>query len=793
MILNNIKLLKCCILCACITFLSSTLLAQTNFIPANNSKIQYTGRIDFSNPLLPEFSYPGTSIKAKFSGTSIKLVVKDLTPGALDSAHYYAILIDGNMVKTIKVINGDSVFTVATGLPNTNHTIEIFKRTESLDANNAFRGFYIEGNDLIVLPPKYNRKIEFIGDSWTAGYGNELSNDPPVSGFRAKNEDNYMAWGAIVARTLKAQYVAVAISGRGLYRNNFGTTNNTLPQEYAKISPFSNSRTWNTANYVPDVVVIKLGTNDFFPETWANASMLDSASFSGAYVNFVKQLRTYYPDTKIIIVCGSSLSDWWPANFKRMTRWRNYTNAIINKLKSDGDRKVYSFELSTQSAPYGEDWHPTKATHLNIANQITSFIQTTAGWQDAPVEGTINDPKIYYDGIISPNINKDSVVFSVHNPLAYADASSGIVYFPCNQTRNNQSGIRIRFKTNSPNIQLSFAKRSDGYFALTNPTNGFTVFADGLEKMSFSTLNFTITNSNPGTSVLYEVTLPNLYAVNLKSFKLDAGYSLEDPGINTKPKYAAFGTSITQGTGQYVNSAKTYPFKLAMAKDWNLYNFGVAGSIVGWQLAYNIKGTKFDYITVEQGFNDWSSAYSQPLSAVITTYARFLDSLRYFQPTASIYCIAPIVTSYTAAAPKYTLGEFRTAISSLVKTRNDKGDNKIFFIDGSSFTNHSMLADGVHLSEAGADTLAKALVNRITQLSLTTYLEELEQNSSFSIYPNPTDSNIFINSYLGEWKVYNSQGIPVKAGSGSFVELNELSAGIYILETLGKRTKIIKR
>jgi hypothetical protein len=42
-----------------------------NFFPANNPNIQYTGRIDFSNPLLPRFWQPGVYIETKFIGAIV--------------------------------------------------------------------------------------------------------------------------------------------------------------------------------------------------------------------------------------------------------------------------------------------------------------------------------------------------------------------------------------------------------------------------------------------------------------------------------------------------------------------------------------------------------------------------------------------------------------------------------------------------------------------------------------------------------------------------------------------------
>ena len=60
------------IFCTTICFASTV-----DTIPANNRYIEYTGRIDFRNPLAPTFSYSGVSIRAYFTGTSISMIMDD--------------------------------------------------------------------------------------------------------------------------------------------------------------------------------------------------------------------------------------------------------------------------------------------------------------------------------------------------------------------------------------------------------------------------------------------------------------------------------------------------------------------------------------------------------------------------------------------------------------------------------------------------------------------------------------------------------------------------------------------
>ena len=80
-----------------IIFGMTSIVYATNFVPANDSNIQYYGRWDMSNPLHPRYSWPGVFIEVKFTGTSIGIWTND-------NFDYFNVYIDG---KFQKVFQGD--------------------------------------------------------------------------------------------------------------------------------------------------------------------------------------------------------------------------------------------------------------------------------------------------------------------------------------------------------------------------------------------------------------------------------------------------------------------------------------------------------------------------------------------------------------------------------------------------------------------------------------------------------------------------------------------------------------
>jgi lysophospholipase L1-like esterase len=370
-------------------FVSIQLLkAQTMVtINASDPNIQYTGRTIITDPNNVIFANPGVSIKATFQGTAINAIFSDFnSSNGASTTTYFNVIIDGGTPSSISLTAAQTIYPLATGLTDASHTIELFKRTETSVGKVAFKGFQlVTGKTLLTPAPLPSRRIEFIGDSQTCGYGNESSANPPVSGFTAVNENNYKAWGAITARNLNAQYSCVAYSGRGLYRNNTGAMTGTLPLMYDQTILDDATVSWDNKRYTPDVIVINLGTNDFAAEVANTAYTVTESTFGGAYSSFLTKLRGYYPNAKIICAVGVMMSDYYPSGGLHWTRIQQYVKNVVTAKNTGGDANVFYYMMSPQSAPYGEDWHPTAATDLAMATGLTSYINSVATWNSCPV------------------------------------------------------------------------------------------------------------------------------------------------------------------------------------------------------------------------------------------------------------------------------------------------------------------------------------------------------------------------------------------------------------------------
>jgi lysophospholipase L1-like esterase len=343
-------------------------LSSVKHVPANDKHIYYNGRIDFANSKQPSFYYPGTEIIVRFSGTTCSIDLGQESLGYLDdygNAHtnFYTVLLNG--VQTIiEAKEGLHTYKIEKKLKDTIHTLQIWKRTEAICGKGYFGGIRID-NDAKLFPVESPKlKIEFIGNSITCGYG--LEGDNAECKFTAKTENNYLSYGAIVARNLNAEYRAIAYSGKGVFQNYGGGREEVMPELYERTNPFDEDSEWNFSKWIPDIVVVNLGTNDFSSE------IPDSLSFVQSYSNLLNTINRNYPKAQIVCLLSPMLSNHWPIGIDARINCGKFIQAAISVL---ANQNIHYSELSVQGDNgYGCDYHPNKKQHEVNAEELTRCI-----------------------------------------------------------------------------------------------------------------------------------------------------------------------------------------------------------------------------------------------------------------------------------------------------------------------------------------------------------------------------------------------------------------------------------
>jgi lysophospholipase L1-like esterase len=322
-------------------------------------------------------AWPASAVTVKFRGTEL---VGNLGIGG----NRVIVAVDG---KPTKVLTGNpketapaaptpQLYQLASGLPEGEHTVTLLKGTEASCGNVSFAGFQLPAGSEVLPVAVASRKIEVIGDSISAGYGNEAASQGEK--FSPATQNAYWTYGAIAARAVGADYSCFAWSGKTMWPTN------TLPELYGRALPRDPNSVWQGDARKPDVFLVNLCTNDFNrkeqpeEEAWVNA-----------YHEFIARLRKAAPDATIYCAHGPMLTDSYPAGAQAATKSRKYVQRVVKEENERGDAKVHYLEFATQN-PFvdgvGADWHPNIKTHRAMAAKFAAALKRDLGWESEKTE-----------------------------------------------------------------------------------------------------------------------------------------------------------------------------------------------------------------------------------------------------------------------------------------------------------------------------------------------------------------------------------------------------------------------
>ncbi|MFE8604118.1 SGNH/GDSL hydrolase family protein [Archangium violaceum] len=345
----------------------------------DDKQLQHIGRMDWSTENGPTYAHSGVTVRFRCNCTGVDVAFEDHGTGGDEHTNWVNVIVDGKTEAKVQLKPGRNLLRGARNLPPGEHLVEIVKRTEPYAGKVTFLGVSLQGK-LVEPPPWPEKRFEFIGDSITCGYGNEVdiyapTYTEPNTGYHSKNEDISQAYGSILGRKFNAEVVTTCISGTGIYRNLDGSTEGrAFPYLYTRIYPDEEKPLWNPAYYQPDLIVINLGNNDF--NVTGDDKLPTSPpekEFKDAYAAFVVQLREYYPNAKIICTVGPMMNDNYPAGRQHWTKMREYAREMVESL--DDENVIYFAYTPIVGDPYGEDWHPTNESHAKMAEELTPTLK----------------------------------------------------------------------------------------------------------------------------------------------------------------------------------------------------------------------------------------------------------------------------------------------------------------------------------------------------------------------------------------------------------------------------------
>ena len=628
---------------------------------AKSGKIKIQGRYALSGSdgsLLLENSASGIEFIANCSG-DVSVTLKSTrmsyaSGGAAKGGIYFTVLVDGVPQHFDERIPTDSnannwtsnstaypyvltakdevkTFTLAEGLEQGEHRFEIYCQSQAKYGAYAVQSVTLDG-EIKAAPAENDLYIEFVGDSITAGHGNIANGG--TSDENTLYTDATRGWAYLTAKNLGADWSVIAQSGIAAtdgvnWAKNPDASVKDWPSigdVYPKLRFYSDQNTGYDFTRQPDVIVVGLGTNDVWLESYDVYAGYD---IKKGFKDTLAMLREYNPNAAIIWIYGMMIDG---ANDRIL--------AAVNEMGGE-EAGLYTLRLPQNRS--GGSGHPDLAVQETYAETVSGYIESLlAGTSDNPEyptgeiwdgtyadsyaggSGTAGDPYLIetaeqlarmvgYDVLTNytGNIENGSAdkYYKLTADIYLNDVSSPEWY--------NNSGLNEWYSSTASRFCGNFDGNGHTikglYFAPDAANAGlFPVIAAWNSDLYFK--NITIADSYISASSMAGAIASRVYGGNSKTVYFENCYidnsviinaTSTDSGSAANPYCGGFmGFSSVDGdnTGKTTNYNFTNCASLASKPDGSALKYGLAGVNLTWyaELYFTLNNT-FAYCEGWQG------------------------------------------------------------------------------------------------------------------------------------------------------------------------------------------------
>ena len=318
----------------------------------------------------------GSGIEFYVTGTACAVTIQgdEMAEEEDDDTHQarIGIFLNDELVVDDMLTEPVKTYTVFQSGEITNAVIRVIKLSESVDSTMGIRRIVTDANEIYPTAEK-SLKIEYIGDSITSGYGGEgKKNDK----FKTYSENVTKSYAYLSAQELDADYSIVSYRGYGVLSGHTSNgkinVDKLVPPIYDKMGRSRGSFAgelaleeipWDFSRFVPDIVVVNLGTNDAsycYEEDQYTA-------FQQMYTSFLKKIRQKNP--KAVIICSVGIMG---------DEMFGYIEAAVAEYETEtGDFNVHTFHFSEQDPNngYGSSSHPSEFSQQIASDQLVQKIE----------------------------------------------------------------------------------------------------------------------------------------------------------------------------------------------------------------------------------------------------------------------------------------------------------------------------------------------------------------------------------------------------------------------------------
>lgn len=237
------------------------------------------------------------------------------------------------------------------------HSIKLL-RISAGDVPLILKSIKIFGNnpEFLNAPEEKPLKLEFLGDSITAGYGVVASKDRDV--YYTFEEDSTKNYAYMTGQILDADIRTIAYSGQGVYRNCGGEEGYRMKRIFDMTVRVMDG--YDHSLWTPDVAILNCGTNDEPGGTDADTMYKEAGAL-------IDRVREVYPNAKIVWIYGMMNEKFHPV-FEKLAGDKN----------AQGDKNIYYLPLekiTDKDDEKGAVGHPNVNASERVSKKLAEFIK----------------------------------------------------------------------------------------------------------------------------------------------------------------------------------------------------------------------------------------------------------------------------------------------------------------------------------------------------------------------------------------------------------------------------------
>lgn len=318
----------------------------------------------------------GSGVEFSFTGKKAEIALRgDSTAQGTNNWARVGIWVNGTRVVDDQIDQALKRYTVFESETDETVIVRIVKLSEAAMSTVGIQRIAVDAEGGIQPTPAKKHKVEIIGDSITCGYG--IDDEHAEHSFSTATEDVTKAYSYQTVQALDADYSIVSYSGYGIISgytdNDTKLLTHLIPDYYEKwaksegkpdgtLDPLSVD--WDFTQFVPDLIVINLGTND---DSYTQDNPERQTEFAAQYTEFLKIVRRKNAQAVILCALGIMGDRLYPF----------VQQAVERYMEETGDTKVTTLKFAVQQAEdgYAADYHPSQKTHRQASERLIGHIR----------------------------------------------------------------------------------------------------------------------------------------------------------------------------------------------------------------------------------------------------------------------------------------------------------------------------------------------------------------------------------------------------------------------------------